>query len=400
MRIQIKRVQIFHREHSLYTWQTNIEWSDYILGTWRLHGGLIWKGNTFKENNYLDIDVTNAEDREIHLSASHLLVPGLIDFHCHIWAPGAPVAVTDTEYISSGVVASVDAGTFGYDGWENADRLWQNSQMEIRSWLSVLPEGLTIHPNPNPTKPENISLERLVETASNAGDRLYGFKVRLGQVDAKTDRGLLNIARAAAEKSGLKVMVHLTGSELSIDEVVEILRPGDVLTHPYHGQKGHVLDEYGKVSTSFKDAVEKGLLLDVGQGSKHFAWKVFQQAALTEGIKPHFISSDIVRNTWKKPPVSDMSYIISRFIAGGLSRDEVFASVLNTTSRFMNLKFDYVNHVLVLQADHSEVQYSDSEGDIITGHIQYNPSIHINHGRVIFAPSSKKDCIRKTLKIK
>ncbi|MDR4946551.1 hypothetical protein [Neobacillus cucumis] len=354
------------------------------MATWRFNGGLIWKENGFKENTSIDIQVSNSEDREIYLSESSLLVPGLIDFHCHIWAPGASVGVTDTEYISSGVIGSVDAGTFGYDGWENADRLWQNSPMEIRSWLSVLPEGLTIHPNPNPTKPEDISVERLIETASLAGNRLYGFKVRLGQIDAKTDRGLLEVARNAAEKSGLKMMVHLTGSSLSIDEVVEILRPGDVLTHPYHGQKGHVLDEHGKVSAAFKQAVDRGLLLDVGQGSKHFSWKVFQQAAMKEGIKPNFISSDIVRNTWKKPPVNDMSYIVSRFIAGGLTKEEVFSSVLDNASRFMGLELDYVNRILVLGADHSETQYSDSEGDSITGHIQYNPSIHINHGRVIF----------------
>jgi dihydroorotase len=355
------------------------------MGLWRLHGGLIWRENGFNANDYLDINVNNEEDREVYLSESHLIVPGLIDFHCHIWAPGAAVAVTDTEYISSGVIAAVDAGTFGYYGWENADRLWQNSPMEIRSWLSVLPEGLTIHPNPNPTKPENISIDRLVEMASIAGDRLYGYKVRLGQVDAKTDRGLLEVARSAAEKSGLKMMVHLTGSGLSINEVVEILRPGDVLTHPYHGQKGHVLDERGKASASFIEAVKRGLLLDVGQGSKHFAWKVFQQVAIEEGIKPHFISSDIVRNTWKKPPVSDMSHIVSRFIAGGLSKEEVFAAVLNNASNFMGLEFDYSNRVLVLEADHSEVSYTDSEGDSITSHLQYHPSIHINHGRVIFS---------------
>jgi len=360
------------------------------MGTWRLYGGLIWEGDTFKENNYLDVEVTNAGDREFYLSESHLLVPGLMDFHCHIWGPGASVAVTDTEYISSGVIAAIDAGTFGYDRWVNSDRLWQNSPMEIRSWLSVLPEGLTIHPNPNPTKPENISLDCLVETARNAGDRLYGFKVRLGQVDAKTDRGLLNVARAAAEKSGLKMMVHLTNSNLTIDEVVDILRPGDVLTHPYHGQKGHILDERGKVSTSFKEAVKRGLLLDVGQGSKHFAWKVFQQAAMTEGIKPHFIGSDLVRNTWGKPPVSDMSYILSRFIAGGLSRDEVFASVLNNASEFMNIELNYVNRVLVLETDHSQIQYLDSEGDGITGHINYTPCVHINHGRVLFTHDVKE----------
>lgn len=353
------------------------------MGNWRFIGGVRWEKNHFVHNESLDITVLNEEDRTIQLSEGSLLIPGLIDFHCHVWAPGASVAVTDIEYLSSGVMACVDAGTFGYDGWANADRLWQNSPLEIRSWLSVLPEGLTIHPNPNPTKPENISMELLLQTASIAGDRLYGYKVRLGQIDAHTDRGLLEVARTAAEKSGLKMMVHLTDSLLTIEEVVEILRPGDILTHPYHGKRGHVLDANGKVSATFKTAVERGLLLDVGQGSKHFAWKVFQQA-ISEGIKPHFISSDIVRNTWQKPPVGDMSYIVSRFVAGGLSRDEVFSSVLQTTSEFMGLKFDYTDRLLLLEPDHSEIQYGDSEGDTIKGNIRYVPSCHINRGKTVY----------------
>ncbi|WP_134700788.1 hypothetical protein [Ammoniphilus sp. YIM 78166] len=352
------------------------------MGTWGFKGGLKWINSGFVENKELNIAVLNELDREFELPEGCLIVPGLVDFHCHVWAPGASVGVTDIEYLSSGVVACVDAGTFGYDGWVNADRLWQNSSIEIRSWLSVLPEGLTIHPNPNPTKPENISMERLLETASLAGDRLYGYKVRLGQLDAENDRGLLQVARAAAEKSGLRMMVHLTGSSLTIEEVLDILRPGDILTHPYHGKRGNILDSNGSVSTCFLEAVEKGLLLDVGQGSKHFSWKVFKRA-ISEGLKPHFISSDIVRNTWKKPPVDDMSYIVSRFIAGGLSEDEVFSTLLKNATGFMGIEIDSTKNLLVLQPDHSEVHYSDSE-EILVGNIRYSPIVQIHNGKSVF----------------
>ncbi|MCL7748844.1 hypothetical protein [Halalkalibacter alkaliphilus] len=352
------------------------------MATWGFKGGLKWFNSGFVENKEVKIDVINELDREFELPDGCLIVPGLVDFHCHVWAPGALVGVTDIEYLSSGVVAVVDAGTFGYDGWANADRLWQNSQIEIRSWLSVLPEGLTLHPNPNPTKPENISMERLLETASLSGQRLYGFKVRLGQRGVENDRGLLTVAREAAEKSGLKMMVHLTDTSLTIDEVLDTLRPGDILTHPYHGKKGNILDAKGKVATCFLDAVEKGLLLDVGQGSKHFSWKVFKQA-ISEGLKPHFISSDLVRNTWKKPPVDDMSYIVSRFIAGGLSKDEVFSSLLNNATDFMGIKIDPTKNLVVLQPDYSKISYSDSE-DILEGNIRYSPVIQIFNGKSIF----------------
>ncbi|WP_102344765.1 hypothetical protein [Bacillus sp. Marseille-P3661] len=359
------------------------------MGIWRFYGGLIWtKEGGLKSNHSFDMNVSNEPDKEIYLPEQSMLLPGLIDFHCHLWAPGASVAVTDTEYLSSGVVAVGDAGTFGYDGWDNADRLWQSSSLNVRSWLSVLPEGLTIHPNPNPTKPENISMELLLKTADYAGDRLLGYKVRLGQVDEKTDRGLLNVAREAAEKSNLKVMVHLTDTFLSIEEVVEILRPGDVLTHPYHGNRGNILNEQGKVSSAFKTAVENGLLLDIGQGSKHFSWKVFKQAVLDEGIKPHTISSDIVRNTWKKEPVKDMSYIISRFIGAGLSKEEVINATLANSADFMGIELNQANNLVVLQPVLSDIEYLDSEGGSIHSNIRYDLTVNIHNQRSIYIDHS------------
>lgn len=347
-------------------------------------GGLLWQNNRFLESDYFDMNVEGEMDQVIELSDETLLLPALVDFHCHVWAPGASsVGVTAVEYLSSGVAACGDAGTFGYYGWTNADRLWRNSPIEIRSWLSVLPEGLTIYPNSNPTKPENISLERLLDPAFQGNGRLLGYKVRLGQVDETTDRGLLQLARKAAEQSGLKVMVHITDSFLKIEEVVSILRPGDILTHPYHGKRGNILNDRGKVSQAFIDAVEAGLLLDIGQGSKHFSWKTFHQA-MAEGIKPHTISTDIVRNTWKKDPVNDMSYVLSRFIAAGITIDEAATSMLTTALDLMGVEVDSSKNLVVLEASHSPVQYADSHGETISSNISYSPVFHVLNGKPVY----------------
>ncbi|MEH7224672.1 hypothetical protein V7112_12760 [Bacillus sp. JJ1566] len=358
------------------------------MGTLRFNGGLIWNQSSFLQNDVFEIQVENEGNHEVFLPDDALLVPALIDYHCHLWAPGAAsVGVTDTEYLSSGVAAVGDAGTFGYDGWEQADRLWQNSLLQVRSWLSVLPEGLTIHPNPNPTKPENISLERLVETAARSNGRLLGFKVRLGQKDKVNDRGLLKLAREAAEKSNLKVMVHITDSNLSIDEVVEILRPGDVLTHPYHGNRGNIFNQSGQVSNALKDAIKSGLILDVGQGSKHFSWNSFKKA-VAEGIKPHTISTDLVRNTWKKDPVNDLSYVLSRFIAAGFTKEEVITSVLDKPLELLGISINPSENLVVLEPNHAPIKYADSVGDIIQGNVLYKPTYYMNRGKSIFVSES------------
>ncbi|WP_099354759.1 hypothetical protein [Fredinandcohnia onubensis] len=358
------------------------------MGTLRFYGGLVWEQSSFSPNKVLEIQIENESEQEVFLSEEALLVPALIDFHCHLWAPGASaVGVTDTEYLSSGIAACGDAGTFGYDGWEQADRLWQNSLLQVRSWLSVLPEGLTIYPNPNPTKPENISLERLLETAAISNGRLLGYKVRLGQKDEANDRGLLKLAREAADKSNLKVMVHITDSNLSIDEVVENLRPGDVLTHPYHGNRGNILDNSGNVSNALKDSIESGLILDVAQGSKHFSWSIFKKA-VAEGIRPHTISTDLVRKTWKKDPVNDLSYVLSRFLAAGFTKEEVITSALDKPLELLGLSINPNENLVVLEPNLAPIKYADSIGETINGNVLYKPTYYINRGKSIFLSES------------
>lgn len=352
------------------------------MGTWNFKGGLIWTGNRFVCNNDFIINLIDKDDKIIQLNESNLLIPGLIDFHCHLWAPGADLGVADTDFLSSGVTACADAGTFGYDGWKVADRLWIKSPLQIVSWLSVLPEGITIHPNPAPTPPGMISLEKLNETLSAAGNRLMGLKIRLGQVDEATDRGLLKVARIAAEKAKARIMIHLSGTFLSMEEVAESLRAGDVLSHPYHGQQGNILDYGGKISASFKNAVERGILLDVAHGRKHFSWKVYKQA-IAEGLKPDTISTDLIASSWKKKPVFDLCFVLSRFVGIGLTEDEVFASVFKTPAKLMNIEVDASKTLIVLEKEHSPVQYADAFGEVVTGNIQYIPKLIVNNNQAV-----------------
>ena len=351
------------------------------MGEWNFKGGSIWSEKGFTPNKSTRITVTHEDDRDIHLSESSVIVPGLVDFHCHLWAPGAEIGVTDKQYLSSGVTTVGDAGTFGYDGWEEANRYWENSPLTVRSWLSALPEGLTNHPNPNPTKPENISLDRIVEVASLADDRLLGIKIRLGQVDITTDRSLLRLAREAADRTDLRMMVHLTETKLDIEEVTQYFNKGDILTHPFQGRDGNVLNTDGKVKKEFIAAVERGIVLDIGHGRKHFNWNVFYKC-LAEGIKPDTISSDLTSASWRKYPVYNMSYIISKLIVGGLSLDEAFRAVLVTAPKLLGIDdFTFTpNNLVVLDSTSTETAFPDVDGETVLGNIHYQPKHLIFNG--------------------
>ena len=86
-------------------------------------------------------------------------------------------------------------GTYGVDDWESADKYWRNyAKLQMKSFISIIPEGLTVFPPVSPTKPEEISVDRYVEVLSRNRKRALGVKIQLGWLPYKsveTDTALL-----------------------------------------------------------------------------------------------------------------------------------------------------------------------------------------------------------------
>lgn len=177
------------------------------------------------------------------------------------------------------------------------------------------------------------------------------------------------------------MMVHLTETKLDIEEVTQYFNKGDILTHPFQGRDGNVLNTAGKVKKEFLDAVERGIVLDIGHGRKHFNWNVFYKC-LAEGIKPDTISSDLTSASWRKYPVYNMSYIISKMIVGGLSLDEAFRTVLVTAPKLLGIDdFTFTpNNLVVLDSTSTETAFPDVDGETVLGNINYQPKHLIFNG--------------------
>jgi predicted amidohydrolase len=73
-----------------------------------------------------------------------------------------------------------------------------------------------------------------VSVADANRDLIVGIKVRVGK-HASGEQGAdpLNIAIQAAEEAGMPVMCHIDHPPPSYEEVIGMLRPGDVLTHAF-----------------------------------------------------------------------------------------------------------------------------------------------------------------------
>jgi dihydroorotase len=86
-----------------------------------------------------------------------------------------------------------------------------------------------------------------------------------------------------------------------IEETVKLLRPGDILAHPFTRHPGGFVNKDGKVHPIVRAAMDMGLKIDVGHGS-HFSYKMARKA-LDAGVVPHTLGADMHGyNTFLPPP--------------------------------------------------------------------------------------------------
>ena len=361
------------------------------MGKWSFVGGKRWENDRFIVNAEIKCDVSNEADRVFKLEKDDLLTPGLIDFHCHPWAPGSAAMsnVADQLLASVGISAYVDGGTFGYPGWEAADRFWRATSFgEVRSLLNIRPEGFTKPENPVPTKAKDISVDRVVETVKKANGRIIGVKVVLGQAeDKEEDLRILKTGRAAADMAETIIAVHITNSFLSLEEIFQHMKLMDVLVHPFHGERGTALLEDGTYSPTMFKMQQAGILIDMAVGRSHLSWKV-AGAAFEQGFRPDIITSDQSTPGWHNKTLHDLPHILSACIAGlKMPLDEAFRCVLTKPGRVIGINQGFDESLLLLRKKEGHTTFPDSYGQTIKGEFEYLPEVVIRSGKAIIYPA-------------
>lgn len=343
------------------------------MGIWHLKGGRRWYDGKLQDNDVFSIVVENDPMiRNIHLQPEDIITSGLYDLHCHVqgicptWAGVNNILGLGAEaYLFDGVFGLADAGSYGYDHWKESDQLWQMSRVQIRSWLNVLPEGLT-QTEPNHTLATDIDLNRLVQTYQDANGRLLGYKYMHGLSGGDPDVELdwLRKVKQASRVVGAPVMVHLTGGALSVETIISELDAGDILAHIYNGAGpgGLILDHTGHVRPIVREAARKGILFELDAGFKHINFDVFRQA-LAEGVKPHFIATDTTCNNWKILPVYSMAHFLSEVIQLGLDVETTLQCAIDRPRAYMGIKDDPDKNLVVLKKRVHATVFQDNIAD-------------------------------------
>ncbi|MDQ7903629.1 amidohydrolase/deacetylase family metallohydrolase [Phytohabitans sp. ZYX-F-186] len=325
-----------------------------------------------------------------------LVLPGLVDLHTHVYRAGSRLGITaDRVAARSGVTTWVDAGTAGAGTIEGLVRdVVERAAVRIRPFLNLSYIGLAAADMPTREigelwDPRLADLAAVLRAGRELPGAIRGVKLR-ASANACGDSGpvVLPIAREAADALGVPLMVHLGMAPPTLTEVLPHLRAGDILTHCFHPHPGgHVLTPAGGIRPQVREAVDRGVRLDVGHGGASLAYRT-ARVALDAGLAPHTISSDIHAHSISGP-VPDLLRVLETFLALGLPLHEVLARATRAPADVLGepdlgrLAVGGPADVAVLRPVDEPLRLRDMTGETLTGGTRLRHVLTVVRGRVL-----------------
>jgi len=310
--------------------------------------------------------------------SGYIVTPGLIDLHTHVYWGGTSIGIDAEEFCrTSGVTTAVDTGSAGPGNFAGFRKhVIEPSQVRILAYLHVSHAGIYGYSHRVMVgESEEIRLMNPVDAVQVADanrDLIVGIKVRVGR-NSSGASGIvpLQIALEVANEVGMPLMCHIDHPPPTYEEVVSLLRPGDVLTHAFRPFPNAPSTAQGTVKQVVLEARERGVFFDIGHGKGSFAFKT-ARAMLANGFYPDTISSD-VHILCINGPAFDQVTTMSKFLCMGMPlSDVVAASTVNAAMALRrpelgSLKPGSVGDATLISIQDGKFDYVDVVGEHLTG---------------------------------
>jgi dihydroorotase len=310
--------------------------------------------------------------------SGYIVTPGLIDLHTHVYWGGTSLGIDAEEFCrKSGVTTAVDTGSAGPGNFAGFRKhVIERSAVRIFAYLHVSFAGIFAYSRRVMVgESEEIRLLApldAVEVANANRDVIVGIKVRVGAIaSGRSGTVPLDVALQVADEVGMPLMAHIDQPPPSYEEVLERLRPGDVLTHAFRPFPNVPVDPQGKVKEAVLKARARGVRFDIGHGKGSFAFKT-ARGMLANGFYPDTISSD-VHALCVNGPAFDQVTTLSKFLCMGMPLiDVIAATTVNAAVALKrpelgSFKPGSVGDATILSVQQGEFDYVDVVGEHLRG---------------------------------
>jgi dihydroorotase len=276
-----------------------------------------------------------------------LVMPGLVDLHCHVYPCGSPIGIPADERVQfQGTTTVVSAGDAGVNNLAALRRyIVAQSRARIYAFVHIANNGLSAFPVAELYNIDNAQVEACAMALAENPDFLVGVKVRMSE-NVIFKHGIEPLKRGiqACEMCGwpAKMMVHIGGVETKelMSQILDLVRPGDVLTHCYSGFPnvagiGTNIVQDGKLLPAALAAKQRGVMFDVGHGRGSFDFTVAEMA-IPADCTPDTISSDIHVFSGNSPGMPFLPNVMSKFMTMGFSLEQVVTMATSVPAKIIN----------------------------------------------------------------
>ena len=315
--------------------------------------------------------ISDGNSHDVIEAEGLLVAPGLVDLHVHVWWGVAHLAIeADPACVYRGVTTAIDAGSSGSNTIAGFHRyVIDQAHTRVLAFLHISGMGQLDN---NIGELEDIRwarVEQAIEAAELHSDVIVGIKVRLTEnIVGSNDLIALKRALEAGQELNKPVMIHIGGSVNQVEEFLEQLRPGDIVTHSFTGRPHGILDNNNKVIDAAWDAMNRGVIFDVGHGAGSFSFPV-AEACLEQGLGPGTVSSDVHRYNIRGP-VFDLMTTLSKYIHLGYSIGDAIAlgssipsAAVGLPDNIGTLKIGADADIAIIEHRKGPITFSDADGN-------------------------------------
>jgi len=325
-----------------------------------------------------------------------LVLPGLIDLHAHVYPQASALGLPADELVpytaTTTYVSAGDAGANNFSAFKHY--IVAQSRSRIFAFVHISSIGLAGFPVGEALNLDYMDVEAAARTVAENSDVAIGVKVRISK-NVVGGNGLepLKRALAAAERAGgrARVMCHIGDAPGDLTRLLELLRPGDILTHTYSGAGNNTVQD-GKLLPAALEAKKRGVVIDVGHGGGSFDYTV-AEPAIAQGLVPDTISSDIHAVSGNTPGMPYLPWVMSKFLNLGFELDQVVAMatvnparVIGRVEKLGTLQIGAPADVAILELIEAPVTFVDTRKNTRQGARWLKPVQTVRAGRPFGRP--------------
>jgi dihydroorotase len=360
----------------------------------------------------VEADIPAARAERVLTVDGKLVTPGLVDLHSHVYPYGSAIGIPADELAAhqctTTCVSGGDAGANNFAAFRRY--IVGQTRTRLYAFIHIANTGLTPFPVAELYNIDFAQVDACARAIGENADIALGAKVRMSEnVIAKHGLEPLKRAILACEKSGTaaKIMCHIGGVETPqlMSQILDTLRPGDVLTHAYSGAPNIAgaftnIVQDGKLLPAALEAKRRGVIFDVGHGGGSYDFTVCD-AAMQQGAGPDTISSDIHVFSGNSPGMPYLTWVMSKFLTFGFTLEQVVtmattapAKVINRMPKLGTLQVGAPGDVAIMELVEGPVSFVDTRNNKRDGKAYLKPVQTVTGGVPFGRPYNSPFAVR------